>query len=471
MAKSFDIIKVFKSISLSVLANLVVTCASIVTTLILPKFIPVDQYGYWQLYLFYTTYVGLFHLGINDGIYLRYGGQDYTKLDFGLMQAMLKCLAIIQFVIALVIIAIVNIFSYRSNLTIIYSLICCMILTNIRYFFIYLLQATNRIKEFALVTVIDKIIFIVLFLILLLQKQSAVAVIIADLSGRLVSLIISAYYCKELLFSYNDYDSFKIKSELESNVICGSKLLLANLASSCIIGIMRYGIQRQWDIETFGKISLMLSISNFFVIFINAVGVVLYPLLKRFDNEEKQLVFKNINLLFSDLLIFSLVMYYPIVGFVKWWLPQYSDYLQYILLLYPLYIFEGKTSLLYNTYLKVYRKERIIFAVNIICVVLSIMVTFINAIYMKNLFFMVLSIFTLLGIRCYSELIYIELYLKDLSITQHFCEILILILFVVINSILQDQTACILTVIIIALYQLFQKQYIHKAILNLKKMI
>ena len=53
------------------------------------KLIGVEKYGYWQLYLFYTSYVGFFQLGWNDGIYLRYGGEDYNNLDKGLFFAVL----------------------------------------------------------------------------------------------------------------------------------------------------------------------------------------------------------------------------------------------------------------------------------------------------------------------------------------------------------------------------------------------
>lgn len=40
-----------------------------------------EEYGYCQLHLFYSSYVGFLHFGWNDGIYLRYGGKNYIELD------------------------------------------------------------------------------------------------------------------------------------------------------------------------------------------------------------------------------------------------------------------------------------------------------------------------------------------------------------------------------------------------------
>ena len=77
--RNSKIISLLKGFSISIGANLVTIMVSLIVTLILPKFISVEQYGYWQVYLFYTTYIGIFHLGITDGIYLRYGGKQYEE--------------------------------------------------------------------------------------------------------------------------------------------------------------------------------------------------------------------------------------------------------------------------------------------------------------------------------------------------------------------------------------------------------
>ena len=51
-------------------AQVLVLIISVLRALILPKFLPVEGFGYWEVYWFYTSYVGIFCLGYNDGIYL-----------------------------------------------------------------------------------------------------------------------------------------------------------------------------------------------------------------------------------------------------------------------------------------------------------------------------------------------------------------------------------------------------------------
>lgn len=64
---------------------------SALSTLVIPRFIGITEYGYWQLYMFYVSYVGIFHLGWNDGIYLRYGGKQYDSLDKETLKKTVYC--------------------------------------------------------------------------------------------------------------------------------------------------------------------------------------------------------------------------------------------------------------------------------------------------------------------------------------------------------------------------------------------
>ena len=62
-----------ENLSYAYISQIVSTLVSICFTLLVPKILGVEGYGYWQLIVFYSTYLGIFYLGINDGIYLKNG--------------------------------------------------------------------------------------------------------------------------------------------------------------------------------------------------------------------------------------------------------------------------------------------------------------------------------------------------------------------------------------------------------------
>lgn len=71
-----------KSILQVVLAQGVVLLASLLKALVIPSVLTVDGFAYWQIYVLYSGFVGVFSLGFTDGIYLRYGGWNYDALPF-----------------------------------------------------------------------------------------------------------------------------------------------------------------------------------------------------------------------------------------------------------------------------------------------------------------------------------------------------------------------------------------------------
>ena len=66
-----NIKSIIKNLFIAFFSQGVSLLASFLTTLILPKLVSVSDYGLWQLFIFYTTYAGVFHLGLDDGVYLK----------------------------------------------------------------------------------------------------------------------------------------------------------------------------------------------------------------------------------------------------------------------------------------------------------------------------------------------------------------------------------------------------------------
>ena len=90
-----------KNFSHTFAANAVTFLISALVVLVVPKRLGGDQYGYFQLYTLYTSYVGFFHFGWCDGMYLRYGGKDYHQLDKPVFITQFWMLAGLEFLISI----------------------------------------------------------------------------------------------------------------------------------------------------------------------------------------------------------------------------------------------------------------------------------------------------------------------------------------------------------------------------------
>ncbi|MFK3960820.1 hypothetical protein [Pseudalkalibacillus hwajinpoensis] len=390
-----------KNFSYVLTSNFISLLIATLIILIIPKVIGVEEYGYWQLYLFYSTYLGFLHFGWNDGIYLRYGGEQYSNLNKPLFFSQFYMLIILQIIMASLLIIYSVFFSSDDNRVFIGQMLALgLLLINPRFMLLYILQGTNRIKEYAQITMLDKILYSLLIIaFLLFGAKDFKIMVLADVIGKFISLSYAMFCCREIVFRNISTFYFSFKETIH-NINTGIKLMFTNIASMLIIGVVRFGIERSWDVTAFGKISLTLSISNLMMLFINAIGIVIFPILRRTKEEKLANIYITIRDFLMVVLLGGLVIYFPLKGILSIWLPQYADSLIYMALLFPICVYEGKMALLINTYLKTLRKEKLMLVINLISLSLSVLLTVVSIEIWQSLNLTVLSIVILLAFRC-----------------------------------------------------------------------
>ena len=371
-----------KNVSYTVVSNVLSALISTISLLVIPKAVSVETYGYFQLYMFYIAYVGVSYLGWCDGIYLREGGKYYKDLGKPMYSAQFWLLGLFEVILYGIILAFAVMFASDANKHFVYMFVCISgVGMCLRWFVTFILQATARIKEFAIVTISEKIVFIVIAMALMIGGyKNFILLIAADVAGKYISMLIGVWYCRDMVFSKPGF-SKSVFGEIKENISAGIKLMFAGLSSMLIIGIIRFGVQSKWDIATFGKVSLTLTISNMVMTAISAISVVLYPMLRRTRREQLPKLYSIMRVLLMGIIFGGLMFYYPFQRILSIWLPQYSDSIRYAAILLPVCVYESKNAMLINTYFKTLRLENMMMicniaalAVSVVCAVLSIAV-------------------------------------------------------------------------------------------------
>jgi O-antigen/teichoic acid export membrane protein len=341
--------KIIHNISFNFISNIVSLFVSILIVSILPKVLDIPSYGYYQLYVFYTGYIGLIVFGWTDGIYLRYGGKHYHELDkkmFFSQYIIMQMYLLVIILISLIGIKLINV-DLDKKFVIIITFISGMFLVQ-KFFFDSILLATNQIIKSSWITLLERVALLLLVIILMILGVDDYRVfLISNLVAYMVSAIISAFLCRDILKSKMVGIHLAIL-ESRKNISVGVKLAASQVMSMLIIGIIRLGIESNWGISTFGKISLSLSITSMFMIFIKAVGNVFFPLLRRASDNNLKLIYNRLRVLIMVLLTGILILYYPFKTIFINWLPDYEESFKYMGLMFPILIHESKVSLLVN---------------------------------------------------------------------------------------------------------------------------
>jgi hypothetical protein len=247
--------------------------------------------------------------------------------------------------------------------------------------------------------------------------------------------------------------------------------MLSNIAGKFIVGFVKIGIEHNWNIATFGKVSLTLSVSHLVMIFVNAVGIIMYPLLRRTQEDKLPIIYNTMRDILMIILFGILLFYYPFKLVLSIWLPEYADSLVYMGLLFPIVIYEGKISLLINAYLKTLRKEKSILYINVAVVLCSAIFTLIATVLLKNLDLAILSIVILLALKSIISEIYLSKILKIRLIKDTIIEIALTVIFILLAWNIDTFFVTILYGLFYFIYLLMKSKDIKSSINNLKTII
>lgn len=384
-------------------ANLLSLIVSVLSTLIVPAFLgeAVDQYGYLQIYIFYANYLTYLHFGLCDGFFLRDGGKHYGELNKPLYSGQFCLLTLVQTLLALLIALGGVLFAPSAEYRFIFLLIA---LHNVIYLprrmLEYVLQMTNRIREYALAATSGRILYgASIVIIALFGTRDFRLFVWAAVLSDVLPLLLLLWSCRDILRT-RPAPLRVLLPEVKTNLRVGIKLLVANVSSMLVTGIMQWGIQTKWDVGTYGRVSFTLSVSNLVLAFINAVALVLYPTLRRSDGKLLGGIYHVLRNLLMIPCLGALVLYYPLELILSAWLPQYAESMRYMAILFPMCVYAAKNTLLVQTYLNVYRMERVSLQVNLVGVAVAALTTVLSVFLAESLTLAMMCIVINQMVRC-----------------------------------------------------------------------
>lgn len=384
--------EVINNLAIAMIAQGISLVLSFLISFVVPKMLSVEAFSYWQLFIFYITYVGFFHFGLNDGVYLKYGGKDLKAMDKNLVSGQFKCLLLLQFVVIVVALPVLKFSSMETERKEVWVFVLIyMLIFNLSTYLSYIFQAANLTKWYSYSVILDKAFFMVVVLSLLLLRNEIFQIyIFFYVCGKVLCLVYCIIKGHELIF-YRNTDRKAVIEEAKDSICVGIKLTLSAMASMLILGIGRFVIDLHWGIVVFGKISFALSLTTFILAFVQQVSMVFFPILRRIDGISQIKIYQ----LMSEFCFFVMPLVYfamiPGKIFVKEWLPQYEESIYYLGILLPICNFDSKMNMIFNTFFKVLRKEKDLLKINTMSFVLSGIMSLIGVFLFNSYWFVLIS--------------------------------------------------------------------------------
>lgn len=383
-----------KSVRFVLVSQVLVLVLGILKTLLIPVLLGVGDFAYWQIYVFYVTYAGLFTLGFNDGIYLRYGGAEYAELSTPRVRTSIRMYSLYLMAATVAMLFVCTAEADHAKRTVLYVACLNIILMGLMAVFSFVLQATGRLRQFGIVNAIDKVLFLVFLLgLFLFGAKSFIWYVLAELVAKSAALLWMAVSCPELIKGEgsNWADAF---AEVTHNVACGTKLMFANLSGMLVLGVGRVVIEHWGTLQSYAFYAFGVSMTNLALVALTSISIVLYPMLKRLPQDRYLHYYDEAN---SRLFLFSLIMlggYFPVVLLIVQAIPKYSPVVPYLNLLFVVTVLQGKMQLLNNNYYKAMRFEGRMLRANLESLVVATLLS--AGLYAWNHSVMMIAVATLL---------------------------------------------------------------------------
>lgn len=367
--------KVTQDFVLVIIANILSLFAGVISSLLIPKFLGVEEYGYLSIFSFYTTFVGFLHFGFNDGIYVRYGSYDYDQLPKDKFRMYFNFLIISQISISILVFSILSFVIKDQTRLPVYLFVCINILiTNVVGLFAFINQITRRFKIYSINTVLSKLLYVIsaIILILLNIKTHTPFIIILTLINTFI-LFIYISKSKELIFGKKT----KIRdntSDIVENVISGFLVMIGNFMGILIIGTGRLFLDKFFTLRDFAMYSFAITLLQMIFILITAVSTVVYPYLARTNASNLNALYERMEFFLSLIVGLSFSGYFILKVIVLKFLPNFSDSLVITLALFPSALFRSQINIVSSNFFKFLKFQKEYTMNNIIAFVANLII-------------------------------------------------------------------------------------------------
>ena len=356
-----------KKLLLTVVSQGLVLGLSVITGFLLPKMMGPENFGYWQVYLFYLAYLNLFGFGFNDGIALFYGGYYYEDLPFTRLRASMKAVYLYQAVITAVGIAGVYLLCGAGTYRAIYlALMINVPITCLQCIILTTFLSVGRTEAYNIINLVLKALSVGFCLTLLFGGyRTPVPMILADTAARVIITVVCFVMGRRFLFGKSDTLKEGVAEVVEKSK-AGVLITVATIASMLMPVLGRTIVERNEPIAAYGIYSFAMSLLTIILSFANVLGTVIFPILKRMDEEEMTNSYTRFSTVCNAFVSCALFLYVVLTFIVRYWMTQYLPALDYLHYLLAMCLPLARAQLLITPYYKAKRYEKQLFYANVL---------------------------------------------------------------------------------------------------------
>ncbi len=364
------------------LSKIVVLIIGVVAGFIIPWILGVEEYGYYQVFILYMGYLGLFHFGFNDGIYLKYGAYDFNKIPRDKFIGYFKYLLLKQLLLMIIGIFIALIFFEEERRFIFLMLSFSIVLVNLISYFYFISQITRNFKLFSLLSILQKVLILIPIIFSIVFGGFYQTFIIANLLINFVICCIYIYIYREIVIGKK---SKILKKDLKELYLLGIPLLLGNFVAVLIFTFDKMVIDILYSVEELAYYALAVNMLGVVLLFFDSIYQVLYPNIKRLAVSSYNEIYMHLSNIVMWITFIGVSSYFAFSFLINAFLKDYTSSLEIFSILIVGVMLRGENAIVKRPFILSEKKQNINFIINLVILIISIILNILAFIIFKNL--------------------------------------------------------------------------------------
>lgn len=367
-----------KNIFKVLISNVVAMVTSFINTLIIPKWLSVNGYAEYQIFILYISYTALLMFGFHAGLFVKYGGVKKADIDKGQLKSEIRIVIWSQIIVSVIVIIIGKV---THNWLLVCSA-CCILTGNFVSTYQYLYQAWDMFTHFSILSVTRSLGFSsgVLVIGIIKAKLDAQDVIgVYVFIDAILFAVLFVLFLKDMwnirsrpMISKENIDIFKI----------GFLLILGGGANLLFSSIDKFFIKGLFGIYEFSMYCFGVTLLHVMNGLIGAIALPMYLRLTLcLDNLNERQYLKEILFCFGAL---SGCAYYGVAIIVNFFVPHYIESLRIVSILFVIFPAVSIINCMYVNLYKVTKQIKKYLETLILIIVCSILLNVMGVMFYRN---------------------------------------------------------------------------------------
>ncbi|MBQ8318565.1 MAG: hypothetical protein IJX85_09520 [Lachnospiraceae bacterium] len=363
-----------KNLKYVVTTGMVTVLVTNIVGLIMPLCLTYEAYAEYKIYTTYIAFAGLLHFGFINGVYLEYGKLNYDQLPKDKFRAYFLILLIMQMLVTVGMV-VFALFCFKEYKLSYFYVALNVPLINLNCYFSLINQFTKRFKKDTTVQGAQSLLWCILAIGLFFgvtddSREVLPQVLFINLFAMIYQIAINC----DIAFGKRE----KIKNvwcDVKGFIKSGSYVMLSELIGLILINVDLIFVQHLFSVYDFAIYAFAVSIINAVYALMTYVNGICYPYLVRENDEGK--TFEKLHNIMLDLGILFLATYYVLEVILREFVPQYTDSIPVIKILYVTILVKMIVMGVYNNVCKVLKKNNVFLVINIFVLIVSVVLNWV----------------------------------------------------------------------------------------------